>query len=236
MKILAVDTSALVATVALCDDDRLICEEVVNNGLTHSQTLMPMIDDVLSRSGTDLSQVELIVAANGPGSFTGLRIGVSCVKGMAHAKKIPVVGVSTLRAMAYNLPFSSFIVCPIMDARRDQVYNAVYKWQGTELVELKAPRALSINELLEEFSGTDEKIAFLGDGVPVFRNTISEKLIDRAVFAPVNANAQRASSLAVAGKKLFDEGKKEDGFELVPFYLRKSQAERELEEKNREQI
>lgn len=233
MKILSVDTSSNVASVAICDDEKLICEITVNNKKTHSQTLMPMIDSALKQSDLEISDIELIASANGPGSFTGLRIGVSAVKGLAHAKNIPVVGVSILKAMAYNLPFCEYVISPIMDARRNQVYNAVYEWQNGELLEIQAPRALSIDELIDELMKLDKKVVFLGDGVDVHKAYIKEKMADKAVFAPVSAKEQRASGLAVVAKKIFDEGKAISCYELAPIYLRKPQAERELEERNK---
>lgn len=231
MKILSVDTSSNVATVAVTDDDKLICEILVNTKKTHSQTLMPMIDSALKQSELEISDIDLIASANGPGSFTGLRIGVSAVKGLAHAMDIPVVGVSILTAMAYNLPFCEYIISPILDARRDQVYNAVYEWNDGEIKEICEPRALSVDELINEFLTSDKKVVFLGDGVSVHKEYIKEKLGDKAVFAPVSANEQRASGLIAAAKKLYDEGKAVSCYELAPIYLRKPQAERELEEK-----
>ena len=233
MRILSVDTSSNVASVAICDDDKLVCEIIVNNKKTHSQTLMPMIDSALKQSELEISDIDLLVSANGPGSFTGLRIGVSAVKGLAHAADIPTVGVSTLEAMAYNLPFCEYVISPIMDERRQQVYNAVYEWDKDKLSEIKEPRALSIDELTEEFLKFGKKVVFLGDGVRVHKEYIAEKMGDMAIFAPACANEQRASGLAVAGKKLYDEGKAVSCYELAPVYLRKPQAERELEEKSR---
>ncbi len=234
MKILSVDTSSNVATVAVTDDDKLICEILVNTKKTHSQTLMPMIDSALKQSELEISDIDLIASANGPGSFTGLRIGVSAVKGLAHAMDIPVVGVSILTAMAYNLPFCEYIISPILDARRDQVYNAVYEWNDGEIKEICEPRALSVDELISGFLTSDKKVVFLGDGVSVHKEYIKEKLGDKAVFAPVSANEQRASGLIAAAKKLYDEGKAVSCYELAPIYLRKPQAERELEEKEKE--
>ncbi len=233
MKILSVDTSSNVATVAVTDDEKLVCEILVNTKKTHSQTLMPMIDSALKQSELEISDIDLIASANGPGSFTGLRIGVSAVKGLAHAMDIPVVGVSILTAMAYNLPFCEYVISPILDARRDQVYNAVYEWSDGELKEVFKPRALSVDELIDEFLTSEKKVVFLGDGVSVHREYIKEKLGDKAVFAPVSANEQRASGLAAAAKKLYDEGKAVSCYELAPIYLRKPQAERELEEKEK---
>jgi tRNA threonylcarbamoyladenosine biosynthesis protein TsaB len=229
MKILSVDTSSNVASVAITDDEKLICEITVNTKKTHSQTIMPMIDSALKQSELEISDIDLIASANGPGSFTGLRIGVSAVKGLAHAAKIPVVGVSILEAMAYNLPFCEYVISPMMDARRQQVYNAVYEWKNEELSEIKAPRALSVDELIEELLTSDKRVVFLGDGVDVHKAYIQEKMGDKAVFAPVSAKEQRASGLAVAAKKK----KAVSCYELAPIYLRKPQAERELEEKEK---
>lgn len=227
MKILSVDTSSNVASVAVTDDEKLICEITVNTKKTHSQTLMPMIDSALEQAELEIKDIDLLVSANGPGSFTGLRIGVSAVKGIAHALDIPVVGVSILEAMAYNLPFCEYLISPIMDARRDQVYNAVYEWGNEELSALKEPRALSIEELTDELLENDKKVVFLGDGVRVHREFIKEKMGDKALFAPVSALEQRASGLAAAAKNK----KAVSYYELAPIYLRKPQAERELEEK-----
>lgn len=233
MIILSVDTSSDVASAAITDDEKVIGEININTKKTHSQTIMPMIDSLLKQSELDISDIDLIAAANGPGSFTGLRIGVSAVKGLAHAAKIPVVGVSILEAMAYNLPFCEYYISPIMDARRQQVYNAVYKWENGELCEHKPPRALSVEELSEELEALGEKTVFVGDGVRAYRDVLKEKLGDKAIFAPVGAVGQRASGLCVPAKKLYDENKTLSCYELKPFYLRKPQAERELEEKER---
>ncbi len=227
MKILSVDTSSNVASVAITDDEKLICEITVNTKKTHSQMLMPMIDSALKQAELEISDIDLIVSANGPGSFTGLRIGVSAVKGIAHALDIPVVGVSILEAMAYNLPFCKYLISPIMDARRDQVYNAIYEWENEEILEVKAPRALSIEELTDELLKSGKKVVFLGDGVKVHREFIKEKMGDKALFAPVSALEQKASGLAAAAKNK----KAVSCYELSPTYLRKPQAERELEEK-----
>lgn len=231
MKILSVDTAANVASAAIVDGDKLVCEVTINNKKTHSQTLMPIIDTILNHAGMEISDMDFLAVANGPGSFTGLRIGVSAVKGLAYAKNIPVVGISTLEAMAYNLPFCKFSISPIMDARRQQVYNAVYEWENGELIEKKAPRALGIDELCEELGKVGKKVVFVGDAAAVYKEIIIEKLGDMAVFAPSCAAEQRASSLAIAAKKRYQKTGGESAFELSPVYLRKSQAEREAEEK-----
>ncbi|MBQ7793271.1 MAG: tRNA (adenosine(37)-N6)-threonylcarbamoyltransferase complex dimerization subunit type 1 TsaB, partial [Clostridia bacterium] len=226
---LAVDTSSGVASAAIVEDNKLVCECVLNNKLTHSQTLMPMIESVLKKSEMTVSDIDLFVAVTGPGSFTGLRIGVSAVKALAHAANKECVGVSTLEAMAYNLPFSNALVCPIMDARRGEVYNAVYRFESERPTEIRPMRALSIDELLADIKSLDEQTVFLGDGLPVFKDKISTVLGGLALFAPANLNAQMAASAAVAAmtKETVKYNK------LSPVYLRKSQAEREREEREK---
>lgn len=234
MKILAVDTSDNTATACVAEDNKLLAESIVNYKKTHSQTLMPMIDKCLNDSGTDISKIDVFAVANGPGSFTGLRIGVSAVKGMAHALDKPIVEVSTLEGMAYNLYMCEDIVCPIMDARRSQVYNAVYSWDGGKLNILTPPRALSIEECVEDVKKYGRKVVFLGGGVDVHGEYIAEQMGENAIFAPFSSNAQRASALAVAAMARI--GEKKTCYEVVPFYLRKPQAERELEEKQKERL
>lgn len=227
MKILAIDTSSAVASAAIAEDDKLICEFTLNNKLTHSQTLLPIIDSVFKQSELKPSDIDLFAAANGPGSFTGLRIGISTAKGLAHAAGKPAVGVNTLEALAYNLPFCPYLISPIMDARREQVYNAFYKFNDSGLEEITSPRAAPISECLAELKEYGGKVVFLGDGVPVFKEQIKAVLGSAAFFAPQSANMQRAAAVAEAAKYK----KAADYNELLPVYLRKSQAERELEER-----
>lgn len=233
MKILAVDSSANVASAAITEGDKLICEFTLNHKKTHSEKLMPMIDEILQSAQLAPVDIDLFAVANGPGSFTGLRIGVATVKGLAHAVDKPVVGVSTLLAMAYNLPYCAHTISPIMDARRAQVYNGVYRWEQDELVEKTAPRAVSIKECVADFEKSGETVVFLGDGVPVHREFIRERLGEKALFAPENCNMQRAASVALAAEKLYQLGRQESCHALAPVYLRKPQAERELEEKSK---
>lgn len=228
MNILAVDTSANTATVAVLRDDKLLAEEIVNHKKTHSETLMPMIDLALKRCDMDISDIDLFAVANGPGSFTGLRIGVSTIKGIAHGLSKPVVEVSTLEGMAHNVFMADAIISPIMDARRSQVYNGVYQWEDGVLVELTPPRALSIEECIKDLLEYNKKVIFLGDGVPVHKEYIKSVMNDAAVFAPASCNDQRASSLACVAITKKD---KKTAYEVKPVYLRKPQAERELEEK-----
>lgn len=230
MKILAVDTSSKVASCALVADGKLMAECVLNNGLTHSETILPMIDDVMKKSGQTPQNIDVFAVANGPGSFTGLRIGVATVKGLALAAKKKAVGINTLLALCYNLPFCPYLISPIMDARRGEVYNAFYKLENGELKEITAPRGIALADCLAELKKRGEKVVFLGDGVAVFKDTIKEELGDLALFAPENACEQRASSVCMAAfAKIEKIGDKEE--KLAPFYIRKSQAERELEER-----
>ena len=227
MKIFAVDTSSQVASAAICDGDKLICEVTLNNKLTHSQTLMPIIKEVFEKSELMPCDIDLFAVSEGPGSFTGLRIGVTTVKGLAHAENKPVTGINTLEAMCYNLPFCPHIIAPIMDARRGEVYNGFYKFCGDVLEEICPARARPLAECLEEIRKMGEKAVFLGDAVPVYREEIQTVLKDLALFAPQNANAQRASAVAEAAKSK----PQKKYFQLVPKYIRKSQAEREYEER-----
>lgn len=227
MNILALDTSALTASVAVMKDDVVIYEENVTSSLTHSETLMPMIDSALKSVSMNLSDIDLFAVSNGPGSFTGVRIGVSAVKGMAYALGKRVCGVNTLLALAYNVAYLEGVpVCPIMDARRSQVYNAVYEFRGGKAATITPPRALSVEEMCGEISSP---VIFTGDGVPPYRDKIISLIGDLARFAPPNALLQRAASCAAAALSMPDSYTSAQGLDVV--YLRKCQAEREREEK-----
>ena len=195
MKILAIDTSALTATAAIISDGTLLGEMSITTKLTHSQTIMPMIDELLKKVSLDISDIDLFACSEGPGSFTGLRIGIGTIKGLAYGLGKPVVGVSTLEALAHNISYTDFLIAPIMDARRGQVYNAVYKYEGEKLVCVTEPRALSVEELCEELT---EKTIFVGDGVKVYKEKIAELLGEKAFFAPPQNQLQRAGSVAFA--------------------------------------
>lgn len=228
MRVLAVDTSSAVASCAVVEDEKLVCERILNNKLTHSQTIMPMIASALAESDLQTADIDLFAAVCGPGSFTGLRIGVSAVKALAHAAGKPCVAVSTLEAMAYNLMYSEHIISPIMDARRGEVYNALYRFNDGIIEEIEAPRALLVEECCAGLQAIGEKVIFLGDGVPVHREKIVEILGEQALFAEAHLGAQMAGSAAVLAKR-----KEQIHYsKLAPVYLRKSQAEREYELRN----
>ena len=231
MRILAIDTASEVASAAVVEDETLLGEYILNHKMTHSQKMMPMIENVLQNLELGVKDIDVFVAANGPGSFTGLRIGVAAIKGLAHAVNKPVVGISTLAGLAYNLPWAEHIIVPIMDARRNNVYTASYIWdEGFR--EIGEPEAISIEECIDSCSNFLDTI-FVGDGVKVYGDYIKERLGGHALLAPASALWQRASSIAMLAMEKAKCGETQSYSELVPFYLRKSQAERELEEKEK---
>ncbi len=235
MKILGIDSSGLVASAAIADEKNIIAEFTVNNKQTHSQTLLPMIEKVVDMSGIELEQLDAIAIAAGPGSFTGLRIGSATAKGIGLALKKPVVSVPTLEGLAYRVSVFDGIICPIMDARRNQVYTGIYKMDKGNLVCLSEQKAVDIHEIIEELEKYDEKVIFLGDGVEVQRETIEKEFKKEYCFAPIHLSKQSAAAVAVLGDIYFNQGKAEDAAEHKPIYLRKSQAEREREERLKKQ-
>ena len=231
MKILALDTSGLVASAAILEDDRLIAEYTINNKMTHSQTLMPMINEIAGRTSLDLSTVDASALAAGPGSFTGLRIGSATAKGLGLVLNKPLIEVPTLAALAYNLYGTEALICPIMDARRNQVYTGIYKFENHKLVTVKDQTAVSITELIDLLNSLEQQVVFLGDGVSVFRETIELNLLVPCSFAPAHVNKQRAAAVAALGQEYYREGKLQTAREHAPDYLRLSQAERERAKK-----
>ena len=231
MKILAIESSALVASVAILDGEKITAEYCTDHKKTHSETLLPMIDEIVRMTETDLADIDAIAVSGGPGSFTGLRIGGTTAKGLGLALDKKIIHVPTIDAMAYNLPFASGIICPIMDARRNQVYTGLYKWEDGKLIKLLSQTAMDLGELLSLIQKNyNEKIIFLGDGVPVFKDEITRALGGAAAFAPANLNRQKASSVALLGGKMYERGEYISADDFVPDYLRQSQAEREYTE------
>lgn len=232
MRILALDSSGLVATVAILEDDQTIAEYTVNYKKTHSQTLLPMLDEIVKMTEFDLSTIDAIAVAGGPGSFTGLRIGAATAKGLGLALKKPLIHVPTVDGMAYGLFGYTGLVCPIMDARRSQVYTGLYRFQNGEFEIVEPQMAIAVSELIEKLNQYGEKVTFLGDGVPAYKAQLTEGLEIEHAFAPAHMNRQRAAAVAALGMKYFEEGKVETAMEHRPDYLRLSQAERERAEKN----
>ena len=235
MKILALDSSGIVASVAVVEDDTLLAEYTVNYKKTHSQTLLPMLDEIVKMTELELESVDAIAVAAGPGSFTGLRIGSATAKGLGRALKKPLVAVPTVDALAYNLYDAQGLICPIMDARRNQVYTGIYRFER-EFETVMDQDAMDMGELIGKLNGMGERVIFLGDGVPVYEKQIAEKMTVPYDLAPAHVNRQRAASVAALGAVYFAEGKTETAMEHKPDYLRKSQAEREREEREAKNV
>ena len=231
MKILALDSSGLVASVAVVEDDNMLAEYTVNYKKTHSQTLLPMLDEICRMIELDLEEMDAIAVSAGPGSFTGLRIGSATAKGLGLALKKPLIGVPTVDALAYNLYDAEGVVCPIMDARRNQVYTGIYEFCNHEMEIIKKQSAMDVKDLVEELNALGKPVIFLGDGVPVYRKVLEEQMQVPYSFAPAHLNKQRAGAVASLGAKYFAEGKVQTAVEHQPDYLRVSQAERERAER-----
>lgn len=231
MRILSLDTSALVAAVAVTEDDRLLGEYMLNHRKTHSQQLIAMIRELLDSLELAPGDMDVFAASTGPGSFTGLRIGVTTIKAMAYATGKPVVSVPTLDAMAYNIPISSFTICPVMDARNNQVYTALYDWKDNAQKRITEYLGIPISELVKLIKDRSKKVIFVGDAAKMHEEYFKHELGDDCEIAPGNLQLQRASSVAhIAYLKAMDKDT-ESCFDMVPYYLRKSQAEREYEKK-----
>jgi tRNA threonylcarbamoyladenosine biosynthesis protein TsaB len=227
VKILGIDSSGNTASLALLENEVLIAEYTINHKKTHSQTLLPMMEAMLSMAETDVSELDAIAIASGPGSFTGLRIGAANAKGIAGALKIPIIPVPTLEALSYHCSGWSGVICPLMDARRNQVYTGVYEWNDGRMTIHVNQEAMPIDDILAKINEINRNTIFLGDGVPVCKNEILEKTKVYYEFAPIQDNQQSAGSVAVLGKKLFQNNIFVSAEEYVPIYLRLSQAERE---------
>lgn len=225
MKILAIDTTGLVASVAVVTEEKVVAEFTINYKKTHSQTLMPMIEQVAREIELDLKTIDYIACASGPGSFTGLRIGAATAKGLACGLGIGIIPIPTLDGLAYNLPYSNRIVVPIMDARRNQVYTGFFRCDNGNFSQISDYMADDIMLVLEKLKQLGENAVFLGDGVPVFKDKILE-FDSSYTFAPINCNLQRAASIGALALQRVDFAVDSADFEII--YLRKSQAEREM--------
>ena len=232
MLILAFETSAKAASVALLEPPRLLGEVYQNTGLTHSQTLLVMAENLLKQCGKTAQDVTAVAVAHGPGSFTGVRIGAAAAKGFAWGRDIPCYGVSTLEAMAEGLGVWDGYVCPVMDARRSQVYNALFRAERGTLTRLAPDRALSLTELGEEIKNLEKPVFLVGDGAVLCYNTLS-KDIPALVLPPEHRMHQRAVGVAILAAQQAAAGLAPSGGELTPNYLRLSQAERERLEKQK---
>ena len=235
MKILGIDSSGLVASVAVVEDDNLLGEFTMNYKKTHSQTLLPMLDTLAKMIELDLNTVDAIAVSGGPGSFTGLRIGSATAKGLGLALGKPLIHIPTVDALAYNLCGHRDMVCPLMDARRNQTYTGLYAFDGNHMQALLAQCAVGIDEIVAKINEIGRAVVFLGDGVPVFETYIGEHVTVPHTFAPAHVNKQRAAAVAALGEIYYKEGKTETAQEHRPDYLRLSQAERERMERENAQ-
>ncbi len=232
MLILAFETSAKAASVALTENGKLLGESYQNTGLTHSQTLMVMAEDVLKQCGKTAADVNAVAVAEGPGSFTGVRIGVAAAKGFAWGKEIPCYGVSTLEAMAESLGAFDGYVCSCMDARRSQVYNALFLAENGKLTRISEDRAIALADLKEELKKLDKPVFLVGDGANLCYTTLHTE-VPNLILPPEHRVHQRAVGVAILANRMAEAGLAPSGGELNPNYLRLSQAEREKLEREK---
>lgn len=247
MRVLAIDSSGLTATVAIVEDDQTIAEYTTNYKKTHSQTLLPMIDEMVRMVDVDLKEIDAIAVAGGPGSFTGLRIGSATAKGLGLALDKPLIHVPTVDAMAYSMYGCEDIICPIMDARRKQVYTGLYSFSHKKNGDgglydepvfqvLRMQMAVPVEELIRHLNVYRRRVMFLGDGVPVYKEMLAEGLKVPYSFAPSFMNRQRAAAVGALGIRYYEAGRYEAAAEFKPEYLRKSQAERERAEREKNAV
>ena len=228
MKILSVDTSAVCASVAVTEDEKIISLININAGLTHSRTLLPMIDSAIKNSETDLSSIDCFACSAGPGSFTGIRIGISALKGLSDGLSKKCIAVSTLEGLAYNLLGNECIACAVMDARCKQVYTAIFDIEGDNVTRLTDDEAIKIEDLKEKLKEYNKKIVFVGDGAEICHREIGYSI------APSVIRYQNAGSVGICAFRNFSEDKLLSPDSLMPVYLRLPQAERELKKKQAE--
>lgn len=229
MNVLGLDTSTMMATCAVINEERILGEFSLNQDMTHSEKLMPMIKEVLDNLNMKVDDIDLFAVAVGPGSFTGLRIGAATMKSFAHLFDKPIVGVSSLEALAYNLPYNEIVV-PMIDARRNRVYTGIYTWEDGVLKELLAQDVLEIDELLNRLKEF-ETVVVNGNGTLLHRDLIKETLGKRVNFSTKGQNMCRAASICELARIKYEKGEVDDYFTLAPDYLRESQAQRELNER-----
>lgn len=229
--ILAIDGSGITASVALLSGNTLLGEYTTNYKKTHSETLLPMVEALLEQCDFSMDAVDAIAVAAGPGSFTGVRIASSTAKGLGFVHNLPIISVPTVNALAYNLSTSSLLVCPIMDARREQVYSGLYAFENGKMQILKEQDALAFAEICQEINKINRPVVFLGDGVKVFEKDMPQLLTVSYQIAPANLLLQRASSVGLLGFEMYKAGEFDLSADHRPIYLRQSQAEREREEK-----
>lgn len=233
MKILAIDTTCNVATAAITENDRLLTSYTIDYKRTHSQKIMPIINDILQSVDLQVSDIDLFAVVNGPGSFTGVRIGVATMNGLSHVLQKPIIGVNTLEALAYNLKGVTDVICSIVDARHENLYYAAYEWKKDNLSCLIHPCADTLDNCLKNLQKLNKKIIFTGDAGAVYYDKICKILGDAAYFAGTLTSITQAASVAACAWDKAKIGKAQSYSDILPCYFRKSQAEREAEEKRK---
>lgn len=230
MKVLGLDTSTLMTTCGVIDENILLGESSLNQDMSHSEKLVPMVKEVLDNLKLKVEDIDVFGVSTGPGSFTGLRIGIATIKAFAHIFDKPIVGVSTLEALAFNLPYNDVVV-PMIDARRDRVYTGIYKWEGEILITIMEPTVMEIDTLLDLLDKDYKNIVVNGDGSLLFKERILNRLKNKVRFATLGQNMCKASSICELALIKYKKGIVDDYFTLAPDYLRESQAQRELNER-----
>jgi len=228
LNILGIDSSSIVATIAVLTQEKLLAEYIVNNKKNHSEKLMPVLDRVLVDAGLSIDDIDVIAVAKGPGSFTGIRIGMACAQGLAHAARKPLIGVNTLDGLAYNMINAQGFLCPMINAQRQELYTSLYRWQDGKLVRLWDYELIKADVLAERLLKMPERIYILGDGVNILLQT-NDKW-DNVALAPQVSLMPKASSIAMAALEQYTAGDVEDCFTIRPFYIRRSNAEEKWEE------
>lgn len=232
MRVLGLDTSTLMTTCAVLDDDKLIGEYSLSQDMSHSEKLVPMVKELLDGLNLKVKDIDLFAVTIGPGSFTGLRIGAATIKAFAHITNKPIVGVSTLESLAYNLPYNKIVV-PMIDARRDRVYTAIYTWNDQNLFTIMEPCILEVSSLIDRLKDFDE-IVVNGDGSLAFKDILVKDLGDKVRFSTVGQMMSKASSLCELAKTKYLNGHSDNFFTLAPDYLLETQAQRELNERGKQ--
>ena len=226
MKILAIESASITASCAVSDGDSILGEFTLNHKKTHSEKLMPLIEELMSELGIKLQDIDVIAVSEGPGSYTGLRIGAAIAKSMAYAANIPIVKIPTIKSLAANVYDVDKLIVPIMDAKAGRVYTGIYKWENGDLVDVKEQFPCNLDELLELLNEYDEAVVFNGDGSVNYKNIIEEKFNRKPLFAPSKFNCLNASTLSYIGLRMAEKGDSVSASKFSPQYLRLSQAER----------
>ncbi|MCI0469504.1 MAG: tRNA (adenosine(37)-N6)-threonylcarbamoyltransferase complex dimerization subunit type 1 TsaB [Nitrospirae bacterium] len=222
MKLLAIETSTMFGGLAVLDSGNLIAESRLNVRTTHSERLLPEIRYIMSQSGLSITDIDVFAISIGPGSFTGLRVGLSAVKGLVYPTDAKLVSVPTLEAFAWNIPFSAYPVCPLLDARKKEVYAGLFRWSDNGFIRVINEQAVSIDNLISKIK---EKTIFIGEGAMIYRENIQKGLGEMAIFAPPQAMSPSPSNVAFLGMIKALRGDFDDPVTLAPYYIRKSEAE-----------